>query len=361
LGGIPGTVLQLHAQQGKVSLTTVKAGGPISWPQSVVAVTESEQALFSDKIGRYFTDVTFTPDFPRAAHIAQVMWKKETGVDVDGVMSVDPVTLAHLLGAIGPVTLTAPDGTSLTINQDNAASYLLNGIYVNVLDPQVQDAIFSAVAREVFDRTIAGSVGAGKVVDALVASANEGRLLVWSQHNGEQRLIDGTVISGDLVPAQQTSPLMGVYFNATSASKMGYYLDRSVTVSSVRCQPDGSRIFDAKITLTSMLSPEMAKTLPPYVTGADDRSGSIQVNLLLYAPQGGYIQAFSDFDGTPGFFAQRQDGIDVGGLSVVLAPGESKTYNATLMTGNTQPGPIRVRLTPGARPDKVEIDPQQCK
>ena len=74
------------------------------------------------------------------------MWLRETGVDVSGVISLDPVSLSYLLEATGPVAL--PTGDVLT--SENAVDLLLNGVYLRYADPRDQDAFFAAAAGSVF-------------------------------------------------------------------------------------------------------------------------------------------------------------------------------------------------------------------
>ncbi|OLT52236.1 hypothetical protein [Cellulosimicrobium sp. CUA-896] len=201
--------------------------------------------------------------------------------------------------------------------------------------------------------TSSGGADPARVVGALADASREGRLLVWSAHGDEQDRLAGTVLSGELdgvLPAGAggaTSPVLGVYLNASSASKTGYYLSTSVRVEDVTCRPDGSQRFTASVTLTSTLTPEEAAALPAYVTGARDGDGTIRTNLLVYAPRDGGILGTPGADGGPGLFSQVHDGLVVGARTVALAPGETATYRYDVLTGKNQRGIVSVRKTPG--------------
>ena len=56
-------------------------------------LTAEERMLFTDKLGTDIRDVNFTPDFPRAGEIVRAMWAKQYGVQVDGVIAIDPLFL----------------------------------------------------------------------------------------------------------------------------------------------------------------------------------------------------------------------------------------------------------------------------
>ncbi|MFD4991846.1 DUF4012 domain-containing protein [Cellulosimicrobium cellulans] len=354
-GGIAGSVLHLRADSGAVELVEVRPGSAIgAFPESVVDLSDSEAALFGDDLGRYMLNVTSTPDFPRAARVAREAWLRQTGEEVDGVVAVDPVALAGVLSGVGPVEVAMPGGGTLRLTTQDAAAYLLHGVYVDHADPAEQDAVLALAAREVLGSLTTGDGDAAALVDALAGSARDGRLLVWSARAAEQDLLVGTVLSGELEGRRPdpaggpTSPVVGVYLNATTASKTGYYLDSTVAVGDVTCRPDGSQAFTVQVTLASTLTRAEAAELPEYVLGAGG-DGTIRTNLLVYAPEGGGIRGASMGDNEPGLFAQVHDGLVVGARSVALAPGESATYEYEVVSGKNQRGTVSVRKTPGVR------------
>ncbi|MBN0040009.1 DUF4012 domain-containing protein [Cellulosimicrobium cellulans] len=365
-GGIAGSVLHLRAESGAVELVEVRPGSAIGgYPESVVDLSGPEAALFGDDLGRYMLNVTSTPDFPRAARVAREAWLRQTGEEVDGVVAVDPVALAGVLGGVGPVEVSTPGGGALRLTTQDAAAYLLNGVYVDHADPAEQDAVLALVAREVLGSLTTGEGDAAALVDALARSARDGRLLVWSARAAEQDLLTGTVLSGELEGRRTdpaggpTSPVVGVYLNATTASKTGYYLDSTVAVGDVTCRPDGSQAFTVHVTLASTLTRAEAVELPEYVLGAGG-DGTIRTNLLVYAPHGGGIRGPSTGDGEPGLFAQVHDGLVVGARSVALAPGESATYEYEVVSGKNQRGPVSVRKTPGVRNGTTALPTVGC-
>jgi len=148
-GGVP-TLILLRAVDGAVEVVeTRSAGGNLSnLPKPILPLTAQEQALFSNRLGIYMADVTFTPDFPRSGQLARAIWRQQVGTDLDGVLSIDPGALANVLGATGPVKLS--DGQVLT--SKNAAQVLMNTVYLKIIDPVKQDEFFSAAAASVVPR-----------------------------------------------------------------------------------------------------------------------------------------------------------------------------------------------------------------
>lgn len=345
-GGIPGTVLHLRADHGAVTVVDQRAGATLAGlAKPVLALTPAEDALFGPLLGTDMRDVTFTPDFPRSAALARAIWLSRVGGSIDGVLSVDPGALAHVLGATGPVAL--PDGTRLTA--DDAVATLLNSVYVTIAKPAQQDQFFAAASAAVFGAVVSGQGKASAVLEALAQGAREGRVMLWSAHADEQARLTGTVLSGELRGVAGRSPVIGVYLNDGTEAKMGYYLDLAVTGTATACLPDGSQRVHLEVSLTST-APADAAGLPPYLTGghAVVPLGEVRTNVLVYAPAGGLIES-SRVNSGAGAFAQIQDGLSVQGRTIDLKPGENTTVTLDILTGKGQTSGTAIRVTPTAR------------
>ncbi|BCI51700.1 hypothetical protein NIIDNTM18_09780 [Mycolicibacterium litorale] len=59
-----------------------------------------------------FRNSNLSSHFPYAAQIWKSMWAEQTGLNVDGVIALDPVALSYVLGAVGSVKM--PDGEVIT-------------------------------------------------------------------------------------------------------------------------------------------------------------------------------------------------------------------------------------------------------
>ena len=344
-GGIPGSVVLLRAVDGAVKLVEQRAGSSLAkLPKPVLPLTAVEQALFGGNLlGADMRDVTFTPDFPRSGQLARAIWSKKVGGNVDGVLSIDPGALADVLGATGPVRL--PTGQQLTAG--NAVQLLTNTVYLQIADPKAQDAFFAATAGSMFNAMVGGQGKPAKVVNALARAAREGRLMVWSAHRDEQALLSGTVLSGELVGVQGTSPVIGVYLNDGTAAKIGYYLRTDVVATSTGCRVDGSQTVRVKVTLTNT-APANAAKLPAYLTGGGNvvPAGQVRTNLLLYAPTGGEIDDVRASSGEQGVFSQVHNGLSVVGKTMQLKPGQRVVIDYDILTGPAQPETPILRVTP---------------
>lgn len=346
-GGIPGSVLHLRADAGAVTVEEERSGGSLGGlAEPVLPLTDAEQSLFGPLLGADMRDVTFTPDFPRSGALAKAIWEQEVGGTIDGVLSVDPVALGLVLDATGPVELS--DGSTLT--GDDAAQRLLNQVYLDLEDPQDQDAFFSDTSRSVFAAVVGGQGDAPAVMDALAEAARQGRFMVWSADEGEQELLAPTVLGGALRGVDDDSAVIGVYLNDGTQAKLGYYLDLIIEGEATECRPDGSQIVHAVVTLQYNAPPDAAD-LPSYLVGLDNivPLGEIQTNTLIYAPAGGGIDSVRVNTDPQGLLAQIHDDLGVGGRTFTLKPGESGSLDLDIVTGKEQRGDVHIRSTPTAR------------
>lgn len=362
-GGIPGAVILLHAEDGVVQVREQRSGGPlVDLPAPVLPLTRAEQALFGEDLAADIRDVTFTPDFPRSAEIAQALWEQQVGGDVDGVLSVDPGALALLLAGTGPVPLDpgpVAEAAGGALTAQNAEQVLLSSVYLLLAEPVQQDDFFARTASAVFAAVAGGQGGATAAVDGLAEAARQGRLMVWSAHPEEQALLAGTVLSGELRGEVDGAPVVGVFLNDANADKMGFYLRTEVAAERTACRADGGQALTVTVTLTSAAP---TSGLPSYVTGTDPGlpAGHLRMNLLLYAPTGGLVEDVRVSSGEPGVTSQVHDDLAVVGRTVQIGPGEMQRLEFDVTTGPGQAEAVILRTTPGILELPSEQGLQPC-
>lgn len=344
LGGIPGAVIAIRADHGRVELVEHRTGSSFgNRGRPVLRLSSAERALFGTQLGRYMQNVTSTPDFPRAARLARRMWADETGTEVDGVASIDPYALQLLLRATGPVTV--PGGGRLT--GDNAAQVLLNQVYIDYPDPDAQDAFFASAAARVFDKVMSGEGDLRATAKALVEATEQGRILLWSARAPEQAVLATTALAGELRGEQEDSPVVGVYLHDRSGAKIAYYERMRVEVAETDCRADGAKDLTVSVRLTSAV-PRDVEGLPDYLTGGGVvvPEGQIRTDVLLYAPSNGMIEDVRASTGG-GVTPQVHAGLPVVSHTVVIPPGKSVTLDYELSVVGL-PGKTRLRTTPSA-------------
>ena len=128
-GGIIGGYAVLRASGGK--LTVEQQGSNQDLKDVHVAATSVSQQFRNryDLSGAFdiWVNINLSPDLPQVAKLVNEKWQAQGGKKLDGVITLDPRSLALLLKDSGPIALA--DGTSLA--PDKLERYLTNDQYVN--------------------------------------------------------------------------------------------------------------------------------------------------------------------------------------------------------------------------------------
>jgi hypothetical protein len=351
-GGIPGAVAQLTVSGGAISLTQQASSGDFPMAPSPVAELPLEtRALYGDITGQYIQDVNLTPQFPISATLAAEMWRQRFGVQVDGVMSVDPVALSYLLRATGPITLQTGD----VLTSDNAVKLLLTDVYSRYPDTRAQDAFFAAAASAVFNAVATGAADPSKMLDALTQAGDEHRLLVWSANPGEQAELAETTIAGALPVSDAKTDRIGVYLNDATGSKMGTHLQTKIDTGRKVCRADGLPQSDVQITLTNTAPADAATSLPEYVTAGGAYGvtpGNIKLIVNIYGVPGSANLGLTRDGVEFAHHSTTDSGYPVSAVEVELAPGQSTTLVSSFLSSERNNARIVIQKTP-----EVNISP----
>ncbi|MEV8508795.1 DUF4012 domain-containing protein [Actinoplanes sp. NPDC051475] len=357
-GGMPGAYIVVHADAGAVTITDqgTAAGDMKIFDPPVQELDNDLVALYTDRPAVFPADVNLTPDFPTAAGLMRAMYKKRSGVTVDGVLATDPIALSYLLRATGAVKM--PEGEPLT--GDNAVRVLLSEAYAKYPDPADQDVYFAKAARATFEALIKGQGDAKGMVTQLARAAGERRLLMWTADATEEAALAGTVLEGRLPTDSPSRPTVGVFLNDGTGAKLDYYLSHAAEMTVGDCDEEGGRDFHLKLTFGSTAP---TANLPDYVTGlalTGDKYTS-RTNVMIFSPTGGGVVEMTSAGKEVEFGTGLERDRAVAVLTVELPPGASKTYDVTIQPGALPEGgdPVYPQLwtTPGVRPWQTSVQP----
>jgi cytoskeletal protein RodZ len=356
-GGIVGAVALVHTESGAMQLVQQAPGA--SFPrhsQPVLELPTETRGLYGDIVGQYMLNVGLTPDFSLTARLAQEMWRLEFGLQVDGVLSIDPIALGYLLVATGPIAL--PTGDVLT--SDNAVPLLLTEVYQRYEDPKQQDAFFAAAAASVFSAVASGTADPVALIQALGKAGSEHRVMVWNSEESDQAILADTTLAGGLPVSDQEVQRFGLYFNDATGAKMDTYLDVATGVSQVTCRVDRRPNFTVEVILTNTAPADAATSLPAYVTGGG-----------VYGIAPGNVKTIASIYGAPGLenLGLKQDGrvvpylpssdagYPVSAATVELAPGQSTVLSYEWLGSGPFEGNIELQTTPVIhRNETIKLD-----
>lgn len=344
-GGLPGFLTFLSARDGKLSLA--KRSSALDYPilsTPVLPLSAGEQALYGDTLGEDVRDTNLTPDWPRTASLMSAMTQRRYDQHVDGVISLDPIAMAGVLRATGPISVEKE-----RLSADNITEKLLNLPYQRFDTQDEQNGFFAATARGVFDTLLTKKINQISMVRELSDAARQRRLLVWSALPAEQEQIQGSPVAGELA-AEGGGPDVGMYLNDGTAAKIQYYLDYTTSFSSLRCTSEGVQTLRSRLVLRSNV-PRDVSGLSEFVTGLGKYApkGWDLTYLRIYGPPGGSVTEI-EANGKPlPIQTVEHDGRPVALVSLLIKPGEEVRVSATTETASGHRGDPVLQWTPGVR------------
>jgi hypothetical protein len=301
-------------------------------------VEAEQKQIYSARLGKFMQDVNLTPDFPTSAEIARAMWEQKKGTRLDGVISIDPVSLGYILEATGPVQLNNEELQGLDLGQlpveltgKNVVPTLLSDVYSQISEPGMQDLYFAHVAKEVLNAVSVDKSDPKKLMDSLTRAVAENRIRIWSSVAAEEAVLARYPVGGSISGAAISPTQFGVYFNDGTGAKMDYYVKRSVQLIK-ECTTDEYSQVKVRVISTNTAPANAASALPDYVTGGGlfgIPEGTVQTNVLAYGPVQSNVETAFVAGKKSSFASQRHGGRPVGSVTVRLAPGQSSTVEFT--------------------------------
>ncbi|MGW9586174.1 DUF4012 domain-containing protein [Microbacterium sp. NPDC055455] len=355
-GGNPASTMIVTMTDGKLgyadqatSATFYEAG---TQGNEYISLPAETTGLYLPTLTRHNQDYNFTPDFPTTAQLFQAIFADTTGQSFDGVISIDPVVLSHMLAVAGPVTLN----TGEQLNAENAVKVLLSDSYEIYPDGATSDAFFTDTAKRVFDHLTAASWDPLKMLDALEQSAEEQRVYLSFTDPAAQALADEFGLDGALKPDNTTQTQVGMYLNDSSVGKLEYHLSSTVNAS---CDP-AARTITTTMTLHNGITDDIKSE---YTLGwRNDNYGlprtTMMLDVLFFAPPGAQI---TSTDPAVGQVARwERSGVEKGNTAlsktVFVPKNETVTVSYTVALPQGELGPLNLRYTPTANATPVTID-----
>lgn len=217
-----------------------------------------------------FRNSNISPHFPYAAQIWQGMWLEQTGMNVDGVVAIDPVALSYILGAVGPVTM--PDGEVVT--KDNVVELTESTAYLRFPTDQVARKRYLQDIASAVVTKMTGPVGSPRqLLDALGRAVGERRIAIWSAVPEDQKLLEETPLA-HILP-DDDAPFAAVVLNNLGGNKLDYYLRTQIEYAADQCSGP-TRASTVTVKLTNAVPNE---PLPDYVASATGLSPELGLTL----------------------------------------------------------------------------------
>ncbi len=351
-GGLPAATAQVNVDNGKISLGRQTSTYSFPRDRQVIDLPAQTLALYDSDTFSGFGNFTRTPNFTTTAKAFDALWYNTYGEKLDGVISIDPVVLSHVLKVTGPVTVD--DGTKLTAS--NVVDEVLYKVYLRYPSRTAQDLFFADVAGRVFMKVAAGGWDVMKMYHALKTSADQQRLYLWFTRDDEQSMVDHIGLDGELKTSNKQTTQVGIFLDDYAASKLEYFLRSKVSVT---CNAD-ARTITTSVTVTNTLAGK--DQITSYQLGIRNKGYGIArtsfiLDVMYFAPPGVKIDSAKPATGDDPSATRTgvENGRDVESMRIFVPAGQTRTisYTSTLPKGGL--GPVSVRYTPTATTTKVSV------
>lgn len=365
-GGLPGGYAVLEADNGTVRVSAQGSNadlhnGDIPLPEGVSG--DFEQEYGANLALRYWQNVNLSPDLPTVAKVVAARWKAQSGQDVDGVITLDPVSISDLLRGQGPVDMS--DGRRVA--PADLVRYLTVEQYRGVTDLMQRKDALAEAAKAATERVTSGAADTSALLGGLAEAVRSGHLRMAGVEPGLERDLHAAGVDGAL-PTGEAPVAYPVVLNATQG-KLDSFLDRSVAYTAGPCSGDRRAS-----TITVRLRNDAPATgLPPYLTirndsGADVQStdsavllqtyGSADARLVRAELDGEAVTADSG-PGSSRLYEGLEGDLPFWQTYVELPRGQTRTVVLHLQEA-VVPGAARVPEQPLIRPMARTVDVPDC-
>lgn len=363
-GGLIGAYALLRLDRGALTLERVGQNDQlVDRDRPVVDLGPEYDLRYSRfETTRTWRSANLTPDVPTAGRLLHALWKSRTGEQLDGIGLMDPVALARLLGATGPVTLS--DGTS--ISAANAVQLLESELYLRYpqADQSERNAFLAETAELTFKALSTRRLDGRAVAREFARAVGSGHLQLWAADADVQNRLLRSRVSGALPTA---GPYLSVVTNDVGGSKLDYYQHRTVSYAarSTGVAVDlgvGPELEEQANVVVRLENRAPATGLPDYVVARiDDPSrprGQSHTWVSVYlGPRATLLGA--TLNGRPvALESSSEKGLSVYSTFVRIDAGGQATLKLQVKQPATPDAPLLYRQQPLVRDDVVRITRQ---
>jgi hypothetical protein len=228
----------------------------------------------------HFSNVNVDPDLPTTGRIALDLFTIRTGVEVDGMILVDPLALEGVLTAAGGElelpNVSGVEGVELpsTLDPSSFARFVTVDIYEQLGSGRSDDRklLLRALGDSAFARIFDGAWDGVRMSRALGDAAGRRQLQVYTRHEQEQLAFESLDIAGKLAAPTEEADLLAVTANNAVGGKqdvhLGHHVELEVALDDPRIEEDGriTVLRDATIR-TEVDNPLPSEGMDEYVIG----------------------------------------------------------------------------------------------
>ena len=331
-GGILGAFAIVDMNKGAFSVVRTGSNAVLYSLKDVPVKVPAEFTRLYGKNPAILQNSNLSPHFPYGAEIWMGLWKKQFGEQLDGVIAVDPSSLSYVLKATGPITLASGE----IITSENVVAETLQKAYKRYeKDNNARKQYLVDIMNAAANKITSGQYSKIEMAKAIKRGLIENRILLYSRDQAAQKELSSVRLGGFL--SKEPNNEYRAVIQNIDASKLDYYLKRSVVVETKSCK--NTQQTQVRVRLTNTLKSGVG--LPAYVLTRADKgkpadlvTGQHRFKLFIYGPTNAKLVSVlreNREDGLGGGSTERGRPIYV--ADVDLAPGESEELLANFAGG----------------------------
>ena len=333
-GGILGAYALIELDKGNLKILQTGSNASLAAMSSreIPVVMPAEFLKLYGKNPAILQNSNLSPHFPYGAQVWLGLWKARYGQQLDGVIAVDPTALSYVLRATGEITLKSGE----KITSKNVVEETLKNAYERYeKDNDARKQYLVDIMNATAAKLTKGEYSKIKMAKALRDGIKANRILIYSTNKDAQEKLAAVKLGGEL--GLDANNEYRTVIQNIDASKLDYYLDRSVEIESKSCEKD--RQTQVRIRVTNTLKTGVG--LSPYVLTRADKgkpaslvTGAHRFKVFIYGPTNARLVSVSRENRTAdlgGASVERKRPIYV--ADVDLAPGASEELLANFSGG----------------------------
>jgi hypothetical protein len=333
-GGILGAYALIELDKGNLKILQTGSNASLAGMslREIPVVMPAEFLNLYGKNPAILQNSNLSPHFPYGAQIWMGLWKKRYGEQLDGVIAVDPIALSYMLRATGGIQLKSGE----EITSENVVAETLKNAYERYeKDNDARKQYLVDIMNATAAKLTKGEYSKIKMAKALRDGIKANRILIYSTNKDAQEKLAAVKLGGEL-RLEDNNEYRTVIQNI-DASKLDYYLDRSVVIESKSCEKEKET--QVRIRVTNTLKTGVG--LSAYVLTRADKgkpsslvSGAHRFKVFIYGPTNARLISVSRENRTAdlgGASVERKRPIYV--ADVDLAPGASEELRANFSGG----------------------------
>ena len=331
-GGILGAYAIIEFDNGDIKILKTGSNAELKWNTELIIKMPDEFMRLYGKNPAIWQNSNLSPHFPYGAKIWMANWEKQFGGKLDGAIAVDPTALSYILRSTGEIRLKSGE----KITSENVVEETLKNAYERYeKDNDARKQYLVEIMNATAVKLTTGEYSKVKMAKALRDGIKANRILIYSTNQSAQKQLEKVRLGGHLGLAANNE--YRTVIQNIDASKLDYYLDRSVTIESKSCQ--NVKQTQVRIRVTNTL--ETGVGLSAYVLTRADKgkpasliTGAHRFKVFIYGPTDAKLISVSRENRTAdlgGSSVERKRPVYV--ADVDLAPGASEELLANFSGG----------------------------